>query len=102
MPRRGWLTRGLGRHLVMDRVLFNIVEGVVDHPVLKVHGVREDGSNPEVQNRDILVLSVMLMAIGIAAYEGADREHSHRGRTPPAGRNPHESGGPPGGRRPSG
>jgi uncharacterized membrane protein len=76
-PRRVWSTRGFIGLLMIGWALFNIVEGVVDHHLLKVHVVREDVSNTEVWNWGFLILSVLLLAIGYAVYRGAAWDSSH-------------------------
>lgn len=71
-PKRVWSTRGFVGLLLMGWGIFNIVEGVIDHHILKVHVVREDVSNPDLWNWGFLVLSVVLLGIGYAVYKGAD------------------------------
>jgi uncharacterized membrane protein len=45
--------------------LFNIVEGVIDHQILKLHNVRDTGVvNKEVWNIGFLVFSVLLLLLG--------------------------------------
>lgn len=75
-PRRVWSTRGFAGLLLMGWAIFNIVEGAIDHHLLKVHVVREDVSNPEVWNWGFLLLSVILLATGYATYKGADWRYS--------------------------
>ena len=44
--------------------LFNIVEGIIDHHLLKLHNVIELSANHAVGNYTFLALSVLLLAIG--------------------------------------
>lgn len=70
--RRAWSRQGFIGLLLMGWALFNIVEGVIDHHLLKVHVVREDVSNPEVWNWGFLIVSVVLGAIGYAIHKNAE------------------------------
>lgn len=70
--RRAWSTQGFIGLLLMGWALFNIVEGLIDHHLLKVHNVREDVSNPELWNWGFLVVSLILGAIGYAVHKSAD------------------------------
>ncbi|MDB5246453.1 MAG: hypothetical protein JWQ40_847 [Segetibacter sp.] len=45
--------------------LFNILEGIADHQVLKLHNVREISSNKEAWNLGFLAFSVVLVIIGL-------------------------------------
>ena len=44
--------------------LFNIMEGVLDHHLLKLYNVIELSSNPEIWNFGFLGLSVLLIIVG--------------------------------------
>jgi uncharacterized membrane protein len=44
--------------------VFNIVEGIIDHQLLKLHNVNEFSPYPEVWNYGFLVFSVLLMLAG--------------------------------------
>jgi len=46
--------------------LFNIIEGVIDHHLLKLHNVKEFSTNPEAWNLGFLGLSVLMIAGGYA------------------------------------
>lgn len=57
-PAGGW---GLG----------NLVEGIVDHHVLRVHHVRDDVTNPLAWDLGILALGALLLLGGLAVYRSA-------------------------------
>ena len=44
--------------------IFNLVEGVIDHQLLKLHNVREFSANPEWWNWGFLGFSVLLLILG--------------------------------------
>lgn len=67
--RSGYLLSG---GMLLGWGLFNIVEGVIDHHLLKLHNVREIASNPEAWNFGFLGLSVVLILIGIALTKKAN------------------------------
>jgi uncharacterized membrane protein len=46
--------------------VFNLVEGIIDHQLLKLHNVREQTGSQEAWNMGFLVFSVVLIAIGAA------------------------------------
>lgn len=70
--RRVWSTQGFIGLLLIGWAIFNFVEGVVDHHLLKVHVVREDVANPEVWNWGFLAVSVVLGLVGYALFKGAE------------------------------
>ncbi|WP_207535147.1 DUF2243 domain-containing protein [Desertivirga arenae] len=45
--------------------LFNLVEGIIDHQLLKLHNVREISPNPELWNISFLVAFIVMLLIGI-------------------------------------
>jgi uncharacterized membrane protein len=53
----GWVLAGWG--------LFNVVEGLVDHHLLKVHHVRDGASNYELYDATFLTVGVALLIAGI-------------------------------------
>jgi uncharacterized membrane protein len=59
--RSGYL---LGGGLVMGWGIFNMVEGIIDHQVLKLHNVRELSNDPEIWNLGFLGFSVVLLVVG--------------------------------------
>ncbi len=61
--RSGYLLSG---GMLLGWGVFNIVEGIIDHHLLKLHNVREISANPEMWNFGFLGLSVLLILIGIA------------------------------------
>lgn len=70
--RSGYLLSG---GILLGWGLFNIVEGLIDHHLLKLHNVREISSNPEMWNFGFLGLSVILILIGIALTRKANNTH---------------------------
>jgi len=70
--RSGYLLSG---GMLLGWGLFNIVEGIIDHHLLKLHNVREISSNPEMWNFGFLGLSVILILIGIILSRKADTTH---------------------------
>jgi uncharacterized membrane protein len=56
----------LGGGLLLGWGLFNIVEGVIDHQILKLHNVIELAPNHDIANFAFLGLSVVMIIIGYA------------------------------------
>ena len=54
--------------------LFNIVEGVIDHHILKLHNIKEITPNPGLWNYGFLILSVVMMAAGFLCIRSAKPE----------------------------
>jgi uncharacterized membrane protein len=54
----GWMLVGWG--------LFNLVEGVIDHQLLRLHHVRDDLGGPLSWDVGFLVASALLVAVGLA------------------------------------
>ncbi len=50
--------------LLMGWGLFNAVEGVIDHQILRLHNVREASPHPEAWNVGFLVFAVLLLVGG--------------------------------------
>jgi uncharacterized membrane protein len=61
IDRSGYLLSG---GLLSGWGIFNIVEGIIDHQVLKLHNVREISNNPEAWNVGFLGLSLVMIAAG--------------------------------------
>jgi uncharacterized membrane protein len=59
--RSGYLFSG---GLLIGWGIFNLVEGVIDHQLLKLHNVREISANPEAWNYGFLGLSVIPILLG--------------------------------------
>ncbi|RYD26657.1 MAG: DUF2243 domain-containing protein, partial [Verrucomicrobiaceae bacterium] len=56
--------RLLAGGLVFGWGLFNLVEGIIDHQILKIHNVREITGNPEMWNIGFLAISVLMLLLG--------------------------------------
>ncbi len=74
--RRVWSTQGFVGLLLIGWAIFNLVEGVIDHHLLKVHVVREDVSNPDLWNLGFLAVSVLPGPVGFALVKRADWRES--------------------------
>lgn len=61
IAKSGYLFSG---GLITGWGVFNIVEGIVDHQLLKLHNVREISDSPEIWNYGFLGLSVLMLLIG--------------------------------------
>lgn len=61
IDRSGYLFSG---GLLVGWGIFNLVEGTIDHQVLKLHNVKEISDNPEAWNIGFLFLALLLMAAG--------------------------------------
>lgn len=48
--------------------IFNLIEGVIDHHVFKIHNVRETAGEPGFYNLPFLIYSVLLLAAGWLLY----------------------------------
>ncbi|SEM58764.1 Uncharacterized membrane protein [Chitinophaga rupis] len=64
-----------GGGLLLGWGLFNIVEGLIDHQLLKLHNVIEFSANHNTGNFIFLGVSVMMLVIG---YVLVTRKHQHR------------------------
>jgi uncharacterized membrane protein len=53
----GWVLAGWG--------LFNVLEGLVDHHILKIHHVREGVGNYEIYDIGFLVFGAVLLIVGV-------------------------------------
>jgi uncharacterized membrane protein len=53
----------LGGGLLLGWGLFNIVEGIIDHHLLKLHNVREITNNAELWNYGFLGISVLMLIV---------------------------------------
>lgn len=54
----------LGGGLLLGWGIFNIVEGIIDHHLLKLHNVMEQSSNHDVGNYSFLGISVVMIILG--------------------------------------
>lgn len=61
--RSGYLLSG---GLLTGWGLFNLIEGVIDHQILKLHNVRELTDNPQAYNLAFLGISVVMLLAGYA------------------------------------
>jgi len=68
---------------------FNLVEGLVDHHVLRVHHVRDDVGSPLSWDLGFLTISAVLVAVGVGMSRAAFTPRRHR----PANRDDQEVGG---------
>jgi uncharacterized membrane protein len=64
----GWL---MASGLVTGWGIFNIVEGVIDHHILKLHNVMEIASNHNIANFTFLGVSVLMLVVGYIFYKKA-------------------------------
>lgn len=71
--RSGYLLSG---GMLLGWGAFNIVEGVIDHHLLKLHNVREISSNPEAWNFGFLGLSIVIILVGIVLTRKAHDRHA--------------------------
>jgi uncharacterized membrane protein len=54
--------------------IFNIVEGIIDHHLLKLHNVMEFSANHDVANYTFLVISGVMLVIGSAMVQSVDNK----------------------------
>jgi uncharacterized membrane protein len=54
--------------------LFNLIEGIIDHQILKLHNVKEVSLNPEIWNYIFLGFSVGVLIAGYVLIEKADAD----------------------------
>jgi len=66
----------LGGGLITGWGIFNIVEGVIDHQLLKLHNVRELTPNPEYWNLGFLIISLLMMFLGYFLISKASKNHA--------------------------
>lgn len=57
--------------------LFNIVEGSIDHHILKLHNVREVAVNKELWNYGFLIISVVFIVVGLILYGSRSRKDQY-------------------------
>ena len=88
---RMWVARGSGKPTTSSLVGgmlvgwggFNVVEGMVDHHLLRIHHVRDDVAEPLPWDLAFLDLSVVLVVAGtLVARRASARENSAGGRAP--------------------
>jgi uncharacterized membrane protein len=60
--------------LLLGWAIFNIVEGIIDHYILKLHNVREITSNPSVYNHAFTVFSLSLFIVGLVLIKREKRQ----------------------------
>jgi uncharacterized membrane protein len=70
--------RLLGGGLLLGWGLFNVVEGIINHQVLKLHNVVEFTSNHQIGNLAFLGFSIMML---VAGYAWVNRDQNPK---PPA------------------
>jgi uncharacterized membrane protein len=71
--RSGYLLTG---GLLSGWGLFNLVEGIIDHQILKLHNVNEYAMNPELWNVGFLIFGVLLLLIGWIYIRKGERQWS--------------------------
>jgi uncharacterized membrane protein len=54
--------------------IFNLVEGIIDHHLLKLHNVMEFSANHDVANYTFLVISGVMLVIGSAMVQSVDNK----------------------------
>lgn len=54
----------LGGGLLLGWGMFNVIEGIIDHHLLKLHNVREISSNPDAWNWGFLGVSAIMILLG--------------------------------------
>jgi uncharacterized membrane protein len=59
-----WSNRVFIGLLILGWGIFNVVEGLVDHHILRIHRVREDAANPMVWDIGFLIWGAAMVAIG--------------------------------------
>jgi uncharacterized membrane protein len=52
---------------------FNVVEGLIDHHLLRVHHVRDDVGSPLPWDLGFLALGIVLITVGLAAVRSGRR-----------------------------
>jgi uncharacterized membrane protein len=50
--------------MILGWGLFNIVEGVIDHHLLRLHNVKETTSNPDFWNYGFIIVSLVMLIVG--------------------------------------
>lgn len=71
--------RLLGGGIVAGWGLFNIVEGIIDHHILRLHLVREITPNPDLWNYGFLGFSVLLFIVGFLVMQRRIPKERHAG-----------------------
>jgi uncharacterized membrane protein len=62
--------------LLLGWGLFNIVEGVIDHQLLKLHNVIELSANHDIGNYSFLGISAVMLIIGYALVNSVDKHRT--------------------------
>ena len=75
-PNGPWSTKLLVGLLLMGWGTFNLVEGVVDHYLLRVHHVRENSSNQGAWDLAFLVWGAAMLIGGWALARAGEREQT--------------------------
>lgn len=74
--RQGRLAPNWSFHLgllVAGWGLFNVVEGLIDHQLLRIHHVRDDLGGPLVWDIGFLLFGVLLIMVGVLLYRRGAR-----------------------------
>jgi uncharacterized membrane protein len=58
--------------------LFNLIEGVIDHQILKLHNVREVTTNVDFWNYGFLAFAIILIILGIASIKKGSPDHLYQ------------------------
>lgn len=66
--------RGVVGGLLAGWGLFDVVEGVVDHHLLRVHHVRDDVADPLLWDLGFLALGLALLLVGVALLRSVRRD----------------------------
>jgi uncharacterized membrane protein len=67
----GWVITGWG--------LFNVVEGIIDHELLRLHHVREDVAQPVAYDVAFLIIGALLIGVGLRVARPRRRSRSRGG-----------------------
>lgn len=54
--------------LLMGIGLFNIVEGLIDHHILRIHHVRDDVANPAAWDIGFLIVNAIILLAGVVLF----------------------------------
>ncbi len=66
--------------LLIGWATFNLVEGVVDHHLLRVHHVRDDVADPLPWDLAFLAISAVLLGVGVALLKSSSSDLSAQNR----------------------
>jgi uncharacterized membrane protein len=71
-------TKTFAGGLLLGWGIFNVIEGIIDHQILKLHNVREVAADNDIWNYGFLGISVLFIFIAIAMIKSGTPKHLYK------------------------